>query len=63
MHPPGDHRDRQHGPAGRPAAGSGSATVAWTALAVGAAAAFLVSAANSYLTGQTVVVDGGFTCL
>ena len=26
-------------------------------------AAFLVSAANSYLTGQTVVVDGGFTCL
>jgi len=28
-----------------------------------AAAAFLVSAANSYLTGQTVVVDGGFTCL
>ena len=26
-------------------------------------AAFLVSGANSYLTGQTVVVDGGFTCL
>jgi len=26
-------------------------------------AAFLVSDMNSYLTGQTVVVDGGFTCL
>lgn len=26
-------------------------------------AAFLVSAANSYLTGQTIIVDGGFTCL
>jgi len=27
------------------------------------AAAFLVSDANSYLTGQTIIVDGGFTCL
>lgn len=26
-------------------------------------AAFLVSEENSYLTGQTVTVDGGFTCL
>jgi NAD(P)-dependent dehydrogenase (short-subunit alcohol dehydrogenase family) len=26
-------------------------------------AAFLVSAANTYLTGQTIIVDGGFTCL
>ncbi|PWU09763.1 MAG: short-chain dehydrogenase [Verrucomicrobia bacterium] len=26
------------------------------------AAAFLVSEENTYLTGQTVVVDGGFTC-
>lgn len=26
-------------------------------------AAFLVSSANGYLTGQTIVVDGGFTCL
>jgi len=26
-------------------------------------AAFLVSASNTYLTGQTIVVDGGFTCL
>lgn len=26
-------------------------------------AAFLVSDTNSYLTGQTVIVDGGFTCL
>lgn len=26
-------------------------------------AAFLVSDANSYLTGQTIIVDGGFTCL
>lgn len=26
-------------------------------------AAFLVSSANSYITGQTIVADGGFTCL
>jgi NAD(P)-dependent dehydrogenase (short-subunit alcohol dehydrogenase family) len=26
-------------------------------------AAFLVSADNTYLTGQTIVADGGFTCL
>lgn len=26
------------------------------------AAAFLVSEENTYLTGQTIVVDGGFTC-
>jgi 3-oxoacyl-[acyl-carrier protein] reductase len=25
-------------------------------------AAFLVSEENTYLTGQTIVVDGGFTC-
>jgi 3-oxoacyl-[acyl-carrier protein] reductase len=26
------------------------------------AAAFLVSEENTYLTGQTIIVDGGFTC-
>jgi 3-oxoacyl-[acyl-carrier protein] reductase len=25
-------------------------------------AAFLVSEENTYLTGQTILVDGGFTC-
>jgi len=30
---------------------------------IAAAVAFLASAKNTYITGQTIAVDGGYTCL